>query len=602
MSPAYLVYIPATKAVKKVRLIKTINTSTIDQGNVPDIKCDAEVAAGEDSHVDIESNDEEPTQARRYPSRDRRPPNYLTNLVSDVEPHQEFLYHCYNAVNTPNSYKEAMISEESNEWRSAMQGEIEALISNDAFEEVPVPEQRKVISGRWVFARKIGDNNVNHFKARYVAKGFHQLADLDYKETFSPTVRMNSIRMLIQMCAGIVHQLDFNNAYLQANIDHEIFVRPPEGYQRDGLVWKLRKSLYGLKQSGRNWHCTIQNFFIKQEFSQSIIDNCVFTKFGANDSLIIIIFVDDLIIAGTSQKALDQVKKTLAAEFRIKDLGRVNVFLGIKFIFGDDSIKMTQEEYVDKLLQKFRMQDSNPKMTPCDLSVSKSYDGESQLLEDITLYREIVGSLIYLTTCTRPDIGFVVNKLSQRMSCPTHANLNLAKTVLRYLKGTKSHGLVYQSSESISKIVGFCDADWGGSVDRRSVSGYIFRMGTNDSPIAWSSKKQPIVALSTCEAEYIAITHAVKEAKFLSQLRADLTGSNVEQILLYVDNQSAIALAKNPVHHQRSKHIDIRYHYIRDEIKRESIRLEYIPSDKNVSDILTKPLSRYKFSLFNICK
>ena len=201
------------------------------------------------------------------------------------------------------------------------------------------------------------------------------------------------------------------------------------------------------------------------------------------------------------------------------------MFLGIRFSFADQTVKMVQTEYVDKILDKFGMKDCNPRKTPCDLGIDKISQVDSKQFEDTTVYREIIGSLIYLTTCTRPDISFIVNKLAQSMSRPTNADFNSAKSVLRYLKGTRTQGLIYDGRESECDLIGFADSDWGGSPDRRSISGYIFRVGSNDSPIAWRSKKQETVALSTCEAEYVSLTHAIQEAKFLSQLRADLYGS-----------------------------------------------------------------------------
>ena len=204
-------------------------------------------------------------------------------------------------------------------------------------------------------------------------------------------------------------------------------------------------------------------------------------------------------------------------------------------------------------------------------------------------------------TCTHTDICFVVNKLSQCMSQPTHANLSLAKFVLKYLKGTIDKGLTFRGTERNEDIVGFCDADWAGSSDRKSISGYIYLHAGAISPVSWRSKKQATVALSTCEAEYVSVSHAVQEAKFLRQLKSDLTGIEPRKILLQTDNKSAIELAKNPINHQRSKHIDIKHHFIRDEIKSETICLDYVPTDDNLADVFTKPMSKFKLSKFNLC-
>jgi hypothetical protein len=223
------------------------------------------------------------------------------------------------------------------------------------------------------------------------------------------------------------------------------------------------------------------------------------------------------------------------------------------------------------------------------------------MLEDPKLYREIVGSLIYLMTCTRPDLCFVVTKLSQFLAKPTNALLNLSKFVLKYLKGTVDHGLKFVKSEKPKNPIGFCDSDWGSSLDRKSISGYCFRLSDNSSLISWKSKKQSTVALSTCKAEYIALTHAVQEGNFLRQLLADMQGRTDIHIDLFVDNKGAIDLAKNPVHHQRSKHIDIRYHYVRSQIQDGSVILHYVPSENNIADMFTKPVTKANLKRFNVC-
>ena len=244
---------------------------------------------------------------------------------------------------------------------------------------------------------------------------------------------------------------------------------------------------------------------------------------------------------------------------------------------------------IDKLLQRFNMSDCKTKPTPCPLGINKDLGNQSKLLEDNTLYREIVGSLIYVMTNTRPDLSYVVTLLGQFMSKPTVAHLNLAKHVLRYLKGTKSLGLNFTKSDSNLEVYGYCDSDWGGSLDRRSISGYCFMLQENGPLISWKSCKQNIVALSSCEAEYIALTSAFKEARFLRQLFADINGREIQSVKLFGDNQGAIALAKNPVHHQRSKHIDIRYHFIGFDVEEGIVNLEYVPSSKNYADLFTKP-------------
>lgn len=246
------------------------------------------------------------------------------------------------------------------------------------------------------------------------------------------------------------------------------------------------------------------------------------------------------------------------------------------------------------------MKDCKIRVTPCDVGLNEVKDDDSEELTNSTLYREIVGSLIYAMSATRPDLCYVVSILSQNMTKPTNAHLSMAKHVLRYLKGTSHYSLKFKKSGNVLQLTGCCDADWGSSEDRRSITGYSFQLCSNGPLISWKSKKQQTVALSTCEAEYMALSAAVQEAKFLMQLLKDMNMYDMnENVTLYVDNQGAMALAKNPVHHQRStKHIDIRYHFVRAEVQKGFIQLEYIQSDNNAADVFTKAVSKIRLAKF----
>ena len=249
------------------------------------------------------------------------------------------------------------------------------------------------------------------------------------------------------------------------------------------------------------------------------------------------------------------------------------------------------------------MSNCKPKAVPCDASVSKVCDNKDSMeLTDPREYREIVGSLIYAMTGTRPDLCYAVTRLSQFMSKPTKAHLGIAKHVLKYIKGTLHYSLKFSKSNEPLKLIGYCDSDWANSDDRRSITGYGFLMNNDGGLISWKSKKQRVVALSTCEAEYMAITYAMQEANFLRNLYSDMTGCDKNFVTLYVDNQGAIALAENPIHHQRSKHIDVRFHFIRSEVEAGIVRLLYIPSEANIADLFTKPLSKGKIERFKVIR
>ena len=521
-----------------------------------------------------------------------------------------YVDYCYRVQGVPETYRAAMSSSETREWQKAMDEEIQALEDNNTYTLVPRVDGRSPIGGRWVYALKQDQDNNVRYKARYVAKGYSQVEHVDYDEIFSPTARISSVRMLAQLAVQqdlVVHQMDVKSAYLNAEIDCEIFMKQPQGYVKldnnnEPLVCRLNKSLYGLKQSGRNWNIMLHSFLLDIGFKQSLADNCVYIKYEDNVKTIIIVWVDDLIIAASDDNTLNDVKSSLSEKFKMKDLGKLSWFLGFQFDFIDSDIIMSQRNYVGKMLSKYNMNDCKTKSLPCDISVNSIIANDLKEECDTNLYQSIVGSLIYVMTGTRPDISFIVNKLSQYMAKPTKTLLGLAKHVLRYLKGTLDYNLIFSKSSESLNLIGFCDSDWGSSDDRRSITGYCFKLCSDGALISWNSKKQKVVALSSCEAEYTALSAAVQEANFLRQLFADMRDCFPEKVLIFADNQGAISLAKNPVHHQRSKHIDIKYHYIRSEVQNNKIDLQYVQSADNVADIFTKPISKVRFNKFSKIK
>ena len=453
----------------------------------------------------------------------------------------------------------------------------------------------------------LGPNNEEQFKARYVAKGYSQVHDIDYHETFSPTARVTSIRMLMQLAAQYdltVHQMDVKTAYLNAPIDCELYVEQPEGFVTVGengekLVLKLKKSLYGLKQSGRNWNNMLHKYLTDEHFEQSLADHCVYTRFNADCKVIILVWVDDIIVAASDEFVLKSVKSSLCSRFKMKDIGPLSWFLGINFVCKRGEIEMNQSKYIENMLSRFNMSECKPRVTPCDFNLNRMNDDENVQFADEKTYRAIVGSLIYAMSATRPDLCFIFTYLSQYMSKPTSVHMTMAKHVLRYLKGTSDYKLVFRKSSVDMSLTGFCDADWGNSQDRRSITGYGFYLSKNGPLISWKCRKQPTVALTTCEEEYMSMCAAVQESKFLTQLFKDMTVEAVNgTVVLNADNQSAIALARNPVFHQRSEHIDIRYHFVRNEVQNGSVELQFVPSENNIADMFTKTMSSIKLKQF----
>ena len=404
-SPAYLVYFPEEDDVKKVRCVR-FSEKFEQQKAVPDpsyecIPCTpqyaepeetqpdpvhpAEVTSDSDEHAaeDVGA-DVETISDRRYPDRQRRKPVYLKdfNTESDsdsINVTKCSLHYCYKVMDIPTNYEEAISSSESQKWHKAMTEEINALEENNTYELTPQPEGRSAVGGKWVFTKKIGPNNEEKFKARFVAKGYSQIENIDYHETFSPTARITSLRMLMQLSVQydlLVHQMDVKTAYLNADIDCEIYVVQPEGFEKysdDGqkLVCKLNKSLYGLKQSGRNWNILLHNYLFSINFKQSLVDPCVYVRNEGHLRVIIIIWVDDILIAASNEDLLSDVKNSLNNKFKMKDFGELHWFLGMEFKFDKSCVSINQCKYLEKVLEKFQMSNCNPKSIPCDLSFFK---------------------------------------------------------------------------------------------------------------------------------------------------------------------------------------------------------------------------------------
>lgn len=383
-----------------------------------------------------------------------------------------------------------------------------------------------------------------------------------------------------------VHQMDVKTPYLHAPIEEEIFMDQPEGFEQTDseqtLVYKLKTSLYELKQSGRNWYKLLNDYLEQNGFVRNSSDHCVYRKCVKKETVLVIIWVDDLIIAASNLELVNTFKDTMKTKFNMKDLGKISYFLGIHFEQKESELRMNQKTYIERILERFGMSECRPRSTPCEIKIDTSICEQYDKHEPVNPreYREIVGSLIYAMTCTRPDISWVVSKLSQTLAQPKREDLVTAKHVLRYLKNTNDYEY---------------DSDWASSVeDRRSTTGYCFSLTKQGPVISWKTKKQQTVALSTCEAEYIVLTATTQESMYLTQLLNGMDNKMYTCTTIFGDNQGAIALTKNPVNRQRSKHIDVKYHYIRE----GKINIIYCPSENMTADILTKPVPKAKIVKF----
>ncbi|XP_061357487.1 uncharacterized mitochondrial protein AtMg00810-like [Gastrolobium bilobum] len=360
-------------------------------------------------------------------------------------------------------------------------------------------------------------------------------------------------------------------------------------------VLRLKKALYGLKQAPRAWNTRIDNYFKKDGLEQCPYDHALYIKKKGGKILLVALYVDDLIFLGNDEGMIQDFKKKMTKEFEMKDLGLMRYFLGLEVRQEKSGIFVSQEAYAKGILEKFKMSDCNPVSTPMEPDVKLSrYDGGEKV--DPSVYRSLVGSLRYLT-CTRPDLCLSVGIINRFMEEPSYTHWKAAKRILRYVQGTISQGLHYSKSNKY-KLTGYSDSDWCGDVDdRKSTTGYVFFMG--NTTFTWVSKKEPIVTLSTREAEYVAASWCVSHAIWLRNLLSKLEQEQVVPTEIRVDNRSAIELAKNPVNHERSKHIDVRFHFIQDQVKEGKVELSHVASRDQVGDIFTKPLPTL---LFENCK
>ena len=466
-----------------------------------------------------------------------------------------------------------------------------------------LPNNQKAIGIKWIYKTKLRENGeVDKHKARLVAKGYKQEYGVDYKEVFAPVVRQDTIRLVISLASQnswSIFQMDIKSAFLEGELEEEVYVEQPLGYVVAGnehKVYKLRKALYGLKQAPRAWYSRIDAYFVKEGFQRCPYEHTLYIKVGDGGEMIMVcLYVDDLIFTGSNKAMLKMFKQSMMREFEMSDLD-------IKIVQSDSGVFISQRKYVQEILDKFKMENCNSVTTPIDKSMKLVKDQGGKEV-DSTLYKQIVGSLMYLTA-TRPDIMFVVSFVSRFMEHPKEAHLRVTRRILRYLKGTLDFGLFYRKGEK-SDLIGFTDSDYVGDLDdRKSTSGYVFMMGSE--AISWSSKKQPIVTLSTTEAEFVAATSCACQAIWLRKILEKLQFKQTGATTVYCDNSSAIKLSKNPVLHGRSKHIDVRYYFLRDLVEDGTIDLVHCRSEDQVADILTKSLKPAPFlklrELLGVCR
>ena len=487
----------------------------------------------------------------------------------------------------------------SSEWMAAYEKEYRTLEDLDSWDVVPLPDGARSIGVNVVFKRKYDDKGeLQKFKARIVARGDMQVEGRDFNDTYAPTLHLDSFRAIVALAAlngWEIYQDDVDAAFLNAPIDEEVYVRMPPGYQQYGpngevLFLRLKRSLYGLRQSPANWSSTLHDFLVSQGLVRSKGDPCVYVLKTADGIVVVGVFVDDLIFCGSDIAGVRAVRSALAERFSTKGLGKLTHYLGIEVDQSDGSIVLSQCQYVDKILAAFNMTDCNPVSEPLPPSLKltnsmcPSTGAERERMKEYPV-RQAIGALMYLSIGTRPDISHSVRDVARFCSNPGFQHWQAVQRIFRYVRGTRDLSLRY--SPSNLGFFGFCDSNFAQCPDTsRSVSGSVFLLA--NCAVSWTSSSQKRVAVSTTEAEYYAAFWGAKQCMFLRQLLQDLCFSLDGATPLLGDNRGCVLMANNPGARKRTKHIRYKYHMVRELVEEGDISVNRVPKEVQLADIFTK--------------
>lgn len=401
-----------------------------------------------------------------------------------------------------------------------------------------------------------------------------------------------------------IDQMDAVTAFLQGDLTEDIYMLQPQCFS-DGTakVCHLKKSLYGLKQASRVWNAKLNAALIQFGMVRSKADPCIYYKRTHEKIIIVAVYVDDILLLPNDEKLKFEIKAKLSSSFQMKDLGRCTSILGMNITRNrnEGTIAIDQANYIAEALERFGMQDCHAVSSPMDANVelskemSPSTEAAQEAMKSIP-YQEAVGSLMYAAQVSRPDICFALSVISRFNHNPGSAHWQTVKRILRYLKGTIDSKLVF-SRNNDTNLIGYCDADFASDIDdRKSTTGYVFVL--NGGAISWNSRKQPTVALSTAEAEYMSLTAAAREAIWLRQLNNELIDTESIPVQIYCDSKSALCLASNDMYHPKTKHIDVKFHFIREKINLDLIHVNFVGTDEQIADVLTKALVPFKHKNF----
>lgn len=529
---------------------------------------------------------------RRSSREKKKPERYGESIAQFALSAQQFV------ENDPQTIEEAKQRDDWPEWEKAIESEYKSLIKSGTWTLCELPKYRKAISGKWVFKLKRKSNgDVDKYKARFVAKGFSQKQGFDFNETYAPVAKLPTLRILLAIANRYdmhVHQMDVKGAFLNGDLNEEIYMVQPEGFARGKQVCKLNKAIYGLKQASRMWNEKFHKFITRIGFKRCASDYCLYTKFENGIRCYILLYVDDLLIVCDDLKKINVIKGLLAKEFEMMDIGRADTFLGmhIEHDRENGTIQLSQTQYLKSVVRKFGMDESKSISTPIEKGLHLSADGSTENAN--VPYRELIGCLTYATLTTRPDLCAATNYFSRFQSNYTHEHFTHAKRILRYVQGTSDLKLAYRRNVDADTLIGYADSDWAGDKnDSKSTSGYVFKLFGNT--VTWGTHKQSTVSQSSTEAEYVALAEAINEAEWIKQLIGELGIEIKDAIVIHEDNQSTIKVAQEPRSHKRMKHVAVKYNFVRETVNKGIIQLKYIPTSEQTADIMTKGLGRIQF-------
>ncbi|GJR75287.1 retrovirus-related pol polyprotein from transposon TNT 1-94 [Tanacetum coccineum] len=508
--------------------------------------------------------------------------------------HEQALFCYYDAFLTavePKTYKDALTQ---SCWIEAMQEGLNEFERLRVWELIPRPDKVMVITLKWIYKVKLDElGGILNNKAQLVARGYRQEEGIDFEESFAPIARLEAIRIFLAFSAHmnmVVYQMDVKTAFLNGNLREEVYVSQPDGFvdkDNPNHVYKLKKALYGLKQAPRAWYDMLSSFLISQDFSKGSVDPTLFICREGKELLLVQIYVDDIIFVASTPELCDLFAKIMCSKFKMSMMGKISFFLGLQISQSPRGIFINQSKYALESLKKYGFDSCDPVDTPMVEKSKLDEDKEGKAV-DPSHYRGMIGTLLYLTA-SRPDLQFAICMCARYQAWPTEKHLNAVKRIFRYLKGTVHRGLWYPKDSSIA-LTAFADADHAGCQDtRRSTSGSMQLLG--DRLVSWSSKRQKSAAISSTEAEYIALSGCCAQILWMRSQLTDY-GFGFNKIPMYCDNKSAIALCCNNVQHSRSKHIDIRFHFIKEHVENGVIELYFVNTEYQLADIFTKALGR----------